>query len=126
MKRAVRVLIVDDAPDNREIYAEYLRYRGYNVTEAATGAEALECAPRCKPDVVLLDMRLPDLPGVEVSRRLRRMHSIRPIIIALSACAFDSDISDAQASGCEMFIAKPCLPEQVEAEIRRLGRREVA
>ncbi|MGH9374370.1 MAG: response regulator transcription factor [Vicinamibacterales bacterium] len=122
MKRPARVLIVDDARDNREVYAEYLRFRGFQVTEAATGAEAVQRAPRCCPDVVLLDMRLPDVSGAEVCRQLRAMRSIRPTIIALSACAFDSDVTTALASGCDAFLAKPCLPETLESEIRRLLR----
>jgi two-component system, cell cycle response regulator DivK len=120
MTRQTRVLIVDDAEDNREVYAEYLRYRGFAVTEAATGAEALLQVFRVDPDVMLLDMRLPDVNGADVSRRLRTLQASRPTIIALSACVFDSDITTALGSGCDAFLAKPCLPETLEMEIRRL------
>jgi two-component system, cell cycle response regulator DivK len=118
--RKTRVLIVDDAEDNREVYAEYLRFRGFAVTEAATGAAALEEVSRVDPDVVLLDMRLPDINGSDVSRQLRARQARRPTIIALSASVFDSDIATALGSGCDAFLAKPCLPETLEREIRRL------
>ena len=62
------MLIVDDAPDNREAYAEYLRFRGFRTLEAATGADAIEQAREHRPDVILLDLRLPDIDGLEVSR----------------------------------------------------------
>jgi two-component system, cell cycle response regulator DivK len=120
MTRPTRVLIVDDSQDNREVYVEYLRYRGFSVSEAATGAEALAQVFREDPDVMLLDLRLPDVNGADVSRRLRAMQSSRPTIIALSACAFDGDISTALGNGCDAFLAKPCLPETLEREIRRL------
>jgi DNA-binding response OmpR family regulator len=122
MKRPPRVLIVDDSRDNREVYAEYLRFRGFDVMEAATGVKALEQASRYRPDIVLLDMRLPDVGGPEVCRRLRARRSIQPTIVALSACVFESDVSSALGNGCDAFLAKPCLPEQLETEIRRLLR----
>lgn len=120
MNRPARVLIVDDARDNREAYAEYLRFRGFRITEAATGEEALEKARHCDPDVVLLDMRLPDVDGAEVSRRLRASRTTQPSIIALSASVFASDVANALKNGCDAFLAKPCLPDVLETEIRRL------
>jgi len=119
MSRPPRVLIVDDNRDNREVYAEYLRFRGFDIAEAMTGAEAVEKAVVGKPDVVLLDLRLPDIDGYEVCRRLRA-RAARPRIIALTACAFDEDAQSALASGCDHFLAKPCLPETLEIEMRRV------
>ena len=120
MIRAPHVLIVDDVPDNREVYAEYLKFRGFAASEAGTGAQALE-AVRCRtPDVVLLDMRLPDIEGAEVCRRIRAAGADRPLIIGLSACVSQEDVARALASGCVSFLTKPCLPETLEAEIRRV------
>jgi two-component system, cell cycle response regulator DivK len=124
MKRPPRVLIVDDARDNREVYAEYLRFHGFDVMESATGADALDGATRFDPDVVLLDLRLPDISGIEVSRQLRARHPHRPTIVALTACVFETDVSNALANGCSAFLAKPCLPEKLEKEIRKLIRAE--
>jgi two-component system cell cycle response regulator DivK len=125
--RKARVLIVDDAVDNREAYAEYLRFRGFDVFEAATGEEALAKASRSRPHIVLLDMRLPDVSGKDVCRQLRAMRTDRPTIIAVSACTFENDVTAALMSGCDAFLAKPCLPETLEREIRRhLRARAVA
>jgi DNA-binding response OmpR family regulator len=127
MKHTPLVLIVDDERDNREAYAEYLQFRGFRTRQAATGAGALREARRSKPDVVVLDMRLPDLPGMEVSRRLRS-GGFACSIIALSACVFQADVDAALESGCDAFLAKPCLPDALVEEIRRLlgGRQALA
>jgi two-component system, cell cycle response regulator DivK len=121
MPKAPLVLIVDDAPDNREAYAEYLRFRGYRTVEAATGAEAMERARSQSPDVILLDLRLPDIDGLEVSRYVRATKSPQqPKIIAVSAAVFPSDVAEALDSGCDLFLQKPCLPDALVAEIERL------
>ena len=127
MKRQPLVLIVDDAQDNREGYAQYLQFRGFRTMEAATGEEALARARRTRPDAVLLDLRLPGLSGMEVTRRLRAAGFDTPII-ALSACTFEADIAAAKESGCDSFLSKPCLPEAVVLEIQRLleARRAVS
>lgn len=120
MKRSPLVLIVDDAKDNREGYAQYLQFCGYRTIEAATGEEALVQARRSKPDAILLDMRLPALDGHEVTRRLRAEGFEKTPIIALSACVFEADVTAALESGCDAFLPKPCLPEMVAEEIKRL------
>ena len=114
------MLIVDDAADNREGYAQYLEFCGFRTVEASTGEEALREARLRKPDVILLDMRLPRISGAEVTRTLRASGFSTTPIIALSACVFESDVAEATESGCDMFLAKPCLPEVVVGEIRRL------
>ena len=120
MGRRKRVLVVDDDRDNREAYAEYLRYRGFSVREAAGCASALRLVRRWPPDIVVLDMRLPDGSGAEASRQIRGIRGEEPTIIALSACVFEGDIALALRSGCDAFLAKPCLPDLLESEIRRL------
>ena len=114
------VLIVDDATDNREGYAQYLQFCGFRTVEAATGADAITEAHRSRPDVILLDMRLPQIDGVGVARRLRAEGFANTPIIAVSACVFEPDVAAALESGCDMFLAKPCLPEVVVEEIKRL------
>ncbi len=120
MDQSPLVLIVDDARDNREAYAEYLRFHGFRTMEAASGEEALRESQRAQPDIVLLDMRLPDVGGTEVSRRLRRSGRRCPRIIAISASVYPSDVAAALSSGCDAFLGKPCLPDEVVSEIRRL------
>jgi CheY-like chemotaxis protein len=115
------VLIVDDAPDNREAYAEYLRFRGFRTLEAGTGSEALALARGHRPDVILLDMRLPDIDGLEVSRQMRADQTLAHAkILAVSAAVFPADVAAALASGCDVFLQKPCLPDALVAEIERL------
>jgi two-component system cell cycle response regulator DivK len=114
------ILIVDDARDNREGYAEYLRFCGFRVAEAGTGSEALEKAQRCAPDVIVLDIRLPDIDGTEVTRRLRAAGLERTAIIAVSACVSRADVGAAIESGCDSFLPKPCLPDALVTEINRL------
>jgi two-component system, cell cycle response regulator DivK len=121
MSRAPLVLIVDDAPDNREAYAEYLRFRGFRTVEAATGMEAMNQARAHVPDVILLDLRLPDIDGLEVSKYVRASAMLNHSkIIAVSAAVFPSDVADALNSGCDLFLQKPCLPDTLVAEIERL------
>lgn len=119
MKRSAVVLIVDDATDNREGYAQYLQFCGFRTVEAATGEEALKVARRVKPDAILLDVRLPALDGLEVTRILRGEGYKTPIL-AMSACVFEPDVKAALDSGCDAFLAKPCLPEAVVDELNRL------
>jgi two-component system cell cycle response regulator DivK len=114
------ILIVDDARDNREGYAEYLRFCGFRVAEAGTGRDALDKAERSHPDVIVLDMRLPDIDGTEVSRRLRAAGGERTAIIAVSACVSRADVGAAIESGCDSFLPKPCLPDVLVKEINRL------
>lgn len=121
MKRSVVVLIVDDATDNREGYAQYLQFCGFQTVEAATGEEALKMARRVKPDAILLDVRLPTLDGLEVTRILRG-EGFKTPILAMSACVFEPDVKAALDSGCDAFLAKPCLPEAVVDELNRLLR----
>lgn len=124
MSPAPVVLIVDDAPDNREAYAEYLRFRGFDTLEAGTGSEAIAVADRDKPDVILLDLRLPDIDGLDVSRHVRAADALgHTKIIAVSACVFPADVSEALASGCHAFLQKPCLPDALVMEIDRLLER---
>ena len=126
IKPSPLVLIVDDAVDNREGYVQYLQFCGFRTAEAATGQGALDEARRAQPDVILLDMRLPGLDGTEVTRRLRASGFERTPIIALSACVTQSDIALALESGCDAFLAKPCVPEVVVDEIKRLLEKRIS
>jgi len=126
IKPSPLVLIVDDAVDNREGYVQYLQFCGFRTAEAATGPGALDEARRTQPDVILLDMRLPGLDGAEVTRRLRASGFEQTPIIALSACVTQSDIAVALESGCDAFLAKPCVPELVVDEIKRLLEKRIS
>jgi CheY-like chemotaxis protein len=120
------ILIAEDDADNREGYAEFLTYLGYEVAQAANGHDAIESARQLHPDVLLLDLALPVVDGWEVARVVKSDHALREtVIIALSACVFPGDVLRATAAGCDLFLDKPCYPQRVADEIQRMldGRR---
>ena len=121
VNEAPLILIAEDDADNREGYAEYLSYLGYRVAQAADGESALDAARRLRPDVLLLDLALPVLDGWEVARQVKaHARTRRTVVIALSACVFPADVRRATDSGCDLFLDKPCYPQIVADEIRRL------
>jgi CheY-like chemotaxis protein len=114
------VLVVDDVDHGREIFAEYLEFRGFRVATAADGLEALEKAFELKPDVILMDLSLPGIDGWEATRRLKQDDRTRAIpVIALTAHALASAHDKAREVGCNSVVTKPCLPKELEQEVRR-------
>jgi CheY-like chemotaxis protein len=110
--RARKVLIVDDFEDNRAMYAEFLRYSGFEVIEASDGAQAIEQAIATTPDVIVMDLSLPVLDGWEATRRLKGDPRTRHIpVVALTGHALEGHSQGAREAGCDWFLAKPCLPE---------------
>jgi CheY-like chemotaxis protein len=118
------VLLVDDFQDGREMYADFLGFAGFRTEQASDGHEAIAKAFSLRPDVILMDLSLPGIDGWEVTRRLKRDPQTRNIpIIALTAHALRGDERRARGAGCDSFVSKPCLPETLVTEIRRiLGR----
>jgi CheY-like chemotaxis protein len=120
-----RVLLVDDYPDAREMYSEYLEFSGFDVVEAANGIEALQRAVEEVPDIILMDLSLPVMDGWEATRRLKADARTANIpVVALTGHALAGISEGAKNAGCDAFVTKPCLPEDLVKEIRRvLGRR---
>ena len=115
------VLLVDDYPDNRDIYAQFLAYSGLRVEEADNGHQALDKAFTLRPDVIVMDLSLPGLDGWEATRRLKEDPRTRTIpVIALTGHALAGHSKGAFDAGCDAFITKPCLPERLLQEIRTL------
>jgi CheY-like chemotaxis protein len=115
------ILVVDDFEDNREMYAEFLQFSGYRVAEAATGFEALDQAFELRPDLILMDLSLPGIDGWEATRRLKGDDRTRDIpVVALTGHALSGHSKGAKEAGCDAFITKPCLPDVLVAEIRKL------
>jgi CheY-like chemotaxis protein len=115
------VLVVEDYPDAREMYAEYLRFSGFRVAEARNGEEALEKTFALLPDVVLMDLALPLMDGWEATRRLKSdMRTSHILIVALTGHALAGHAEGARRAGCDAFVTKPCLPDELVDEIRRL------
>jgi two-component system cell cycle response regulator DivK len=115
------VLIVDDFDDNRQMYAEYLKYCGFRVAEASNGMEAVEQAIALVPDVVVMDLSLPVLDGWEATRRLKGDARTRHIpVVALTGHALEGHSQGAREAGCDAFLAKPCLPEKLLETVERM------
>ena len=121
MTQGALVLIVDDFADNREMYAEYLRFAGFRVEEAATGQEALERAHANPPDAAIMDLSLPEMDGWEATRRLKADPRTRHVrVIALTGHALKGHSESAMNAGCDLFVTKPCLPEDLVKHLEEL------
>jgi two-component system, cell cycle response regulator DivK len=116
-----RVLLVDDYPDAREMYTEYLEFSGFEVVEAGNGIEALQKAVDASPDIILMDLSLPVMDGWEATRRLKADARTASIpVVALTGHALAGISEGAKKAGCDAFVTKPCLPEDLVREIRRI------
>ena len=116
-----RVMVVDDYPDAREMYSEYLEYCGFDVVQAANGMEALQRAIETSPDIILMDLSLPVMDGWEATRRLKADKRTANIpVVALTGHALAGISEGAKKAGCDAFVTKPCLPEDLVKEIRRV------
>ena len=116
-----RVLLVDDYPDAREMYSEYLQFSGFDVVEATNGMEALKSAIESSPDIILMDLSLPVMDGWEATRRLKADERTASIpVVALTGHALAGISEGAKRAGCDAFVTKPCLPEDLVKEIRRI------
>jgi CheY-like chemotaxis protein len=115
------ILVVDDYQDAREMYAEYLQFSGFRVAEAKNGNEAVEQAFALKPDLILMDLSLPGMDGWEATRRLKADDRTKRIpIVALTGHALAGASEGAKKAGCDSFVTKPCLPDDLVVEVRRM------
>lgn len=116
-----RVLVVDDEPGIRRVLTGYLEAAGFEVTEASTGEEAVSLVRRTLPDVVLLDVMLPDVDGIEVLRRLRTFSEV--YVLLVTARAEETDTLVGLAVGADDYVTKPFSPREVVARVRAVLRR---
>lgn len=119
------MLLVDDDTTVREVVADYLRRAGVDVVEAADGHEALEHAATRTPDLVILDLMLPGLDGLEVFRRLRA-DSIGIPVLMLTARGDEEDRVLGLEMGADDYVAKPFSPRELVLRVQSLLRRSVA
>jgi two-component system, cell cycle response regulator DivK len=104
----MRILIAEDHPDNREMLTRRLERRGYEVHTAENGAEAVDRAQSLSPDLILMDISMPVMSGLEATRTLRGIPQTRDIkIIALTAHAMDTARQECMEAGCNAFATKP-------------------
>jgi two-component system, cell cycle response regulator DivK len=102
------VLVVEDNDLNSKLLNDLLQYQGYTVVTTRFGEAALELARRYKPDAILMDIQLPDISGMEATRRIKADQETRTIpIIAVTAFAMPGDEANILASGCDAYVSKP-------------------
>ncbi len=104
----MRILIAEDHPDNRQMLTRRLERKGYEVHVAENGAEAVERAAALAPDLILMDISMPVMSGIEATRALRKRSDTSAIkIVALTAHAMDSARQECLDAGCDDFATKP-------------------
>jgi CheY-like chemotaxis protein len=115
------ILVVDDFADGLEMYGEFLTFHGYRVLLARNGQEAVDLARAETPALILMDLQMPMMNGVEALRLLRSDSAFsRTAIVALTAHAMTAEREEALREGFDEVIAKPCLPEDLLAAIERI------
>jgi two-component system, OmpR family, phosphate regulon response regulator PhoB len=121
---ASRVLIAEDEPDIRDLLAFHLERDGYEVARARTGAEALRQVRDRRPDLLILDLMLPEIDGLEVCRRLRQQTETSQLpIVMLTAKGDEVDRIVGLEVGADDYIVKPFSPKEVLARVRAVLRR---
>jgi two-component system OmpR family response regulator len=118
----IRALVVDDEPNLAELLSTALRYEGWQVENALTGHAAIRRAKELDPDVVVLDVMLPDLTGLEVLARMRATHPNVPVLFLTAKDAVEDRIAGLTAGGDD-YVTKPFSLEEVVARLRALLRR---
>jgi two-component system alkaline phosphatase synthesis response regulator PhoP len=118
---AKKILVVDDEPKIVDICQDYLISAGYDVVSASTGLEALSTARQEKPDLIVLDLMLPEIDGLDVCRTLRRESDV-PIIM-LTARVEETDKLIGLELGADDYITKPFSPRELVARVRVVLRR---
>jgi two-component system, cell cycle response regulator DivK len=114
------ILVVDDNEVNLKLAREILITRGYQVVSARRGEQAIEMAQLHRLDLMLLDMQLPDIDGLEVLRRLRSQPETQSLpIVAMTAQAMAGAREHFLAAGCDGYIAKPLFVQPFLAEVQR-------
>ena len=113
------ILVVDDYSDNRTLLSAWLRAKGFQVLEAKDGREGVMQANRSHPDLILMDLAMPELDGVEATRQIRQRNTFAHTpIFAISAYATPDVKEDALAAGCNEVFAKPLDLESLLGKIR--------
>ena len=114
-----RILVVEDQEHNRQILRDLLATAGYDMIEAEDGVQAIAAASEHRPDLILMDIQLPELDGYEATRRIKADPALNAIpIIVVTSYALSGDEDKARAAGCNAYVAKPYSPRALLAKIR--------
>jgi CheY-like chemotaxis protein len=115
------VLLVEDTEDNRQMMRRLLELSGYRVVEAINGKEAVEAASRERPRIILMDLSLPLIDGLDATRRIRSLPELGKVpIVAVSAHDTADFHSEALAAGCDAYITKPIDYSELENLVNHL------
>ena len=113
-----KILIVEDNPLNMRLIELALRAKGYTLLKATNGKEVIDIVVKELPDIILLDIQLPDICGLRIARRLKKNQALKHIpIIAITACAMKGDKERILKAGCNAYLPKPInirkLPDKI-------------
>ncbi len=115
-----RILVIEDQEDNRTILRDLLGSAGFTYLEAIDGAAGIEAASREMPDLILMDIQLPEVDGYEATRRIKSDPVLAGIpIIAVTSYALSGDEAKARAAGCDDYVTKPYSPRALLAKVRK-------
>ncbi|HET91098.1 MAG TPA: response regulator [Chloroflexi bacterium] len=118
-----KILVAEDERDIRELIGFTLRFAGFDVTLTKNGAEALEQAPELKPDLIMLDVRMPQMTGYEACRMLKTNPDTSSIpVVILSAKGQDGEIQEGIDSGADHYIVKPFAPDELTSRVKDILR----
>ena len=113
------ILIIEDQEDNRRIMRDLLTSAGYKVIEAVTGEAGVMSAETHCPDLILMDIQLPDFDGYEATRRIKANPTLSAIpVIAVTSYALSGDEAKAYEAGCDAYVSKPFSPRKLLAKVR--------
>ena len=115
------ILIVDDFDDTRLLLRTWLQKRGFRVVEAENGNRAVAAAERIRPDLIIMDVEMPELDGLAATRKIRELKNLASVpILAVSAYGADQYRDYALAAGCNEYVSTPFEPDELERLIRSL------
>ncbi|PKN94621.1 MAG: two-component system response regulator [Chloroflexi bacterium HGW-Chloroflexi-6] len=116
-----KIVIAEDEPDIRELIAFTLRFAGHEVITGANGLEGYELAKQHKPDLIMLDVRMPKMTGYEACQSIKAESELSHIpVIFLSAKGQESEIEQGLSVGAEQYLLKPFAPDQLTQQVREV------
>jgi two-component system, cell cycle response regulator DivK len=113
------ILVVDDFDDTRLLLKTWLEKKGFNVVEAENGNQAVLAAQKLRPDLIIMDIEMPELDGLAATRKIRSLKDLDNIpVLAVSAYGAQQFRADALAAGCSEYVSTPFEPDNLERVIR--------
>lgn len=117
------ILVVDDFDDTRLLLRTWLERRGFNVIEAQNGKQAIAAAQTSRPDLIIMDVEMPELDGLSATRQIRQMDQLGNVpVLAVSAYGAEQFRDEALAAGCNEYVSTPFEPDELERLIRDFVR----